>query len=139
MTTMPRDWAERGFGGSPRSRISPEAGLLVYRCWGSRTPGVGATEWGSGYFSTHKPASVLDAELRFNILDWGNGINFVSTFRLRPGFAYWLGPVAHGLHDVSLSGTQVFIDAPLGPKLELVRSTEVLKHDVYVSPRDGAA
>ena len=112
---------------------------MLFRCWGDRVAGVGSSEWGSGYFSIEKPASVLEAELRFNIVDWDNGVHFVSSFRLKAGFPYWIGPVAHGKLDMSLPGTQVFVEGPLNVKLELVQSKEVLRHDVTVGSRDGHA
>jgi hypothetical protein len=82
---------------------------------------------------------VLDAELRANIVDWGNGIHFISTFRLLPGIPYWIGPVAHGLRDESIPAEQVFVEPPLEAKLVIVRSKELLRHDVAVGPRDGRA
>jgi len=133
------DWQSKGYAQAPMLRLSGGDGLLLYRCWGERTPGVGSSEWGSGYFSREKPASVLEAEMRFNIVDWNNGVHFVSTFRLKPGFSYWLGPVAHGAGDKHLEGWQVFVEEPLAIKLELVRSREVLRHDAFVGPRDGNA
>jgi hypothetical protein len=81
MANLSFEWSSKGFASKPERRISPRGGLLIYRAWGSSS-----TEWGSGYFSLEKPASVLDAELRFNIADWGNGVHFVSTFRLKEGF-----------------------------------------------------
>ncbi len=129
-----------GFAGRPRSLISPAGGLVVYRCWGFRDAGVGSREWGTGYFSMVKPRSVLDAEVGFNLLNYDdqpgfgtNGINFVSTFRLLAGFAYWRGSIAGGIGD------QIFVEAPLGPKMLLVKSREVLRHDAFVSARDGTA
>jgi hypothetical protein len=133
------DWRAHGFARPPELRISEPSGLLLYRCWGNRTRELGSTEWGTGYFSIEKPLSALEAELRFNIVDWGNGVNFISTFRLRGGFPYWVGPVAHGEHDRSLAGSQVFVEPPLEVKLDLVRSREVLRHDIFVGPRDGTA
>lgn len=114
--------------------VAPPGGLILYRCWGGSS-----TEWGTGYFSREKPASVLDAELRFNIADWGNSIHFVSTFRLKEGFHFLHGPVEHGASDFQLAGTQVFIFGPLEVKLDLVRSREILVGDVFVSPRAGKA
>jgi hypothetical protein len=120
-------------------RVSEAPGLMLYRCWGERSPGVGSYEWGTGYFSLEKPASVMEAELRSNIVDWGNGVRFVSSFRLKPGFAYWVGPVAHGTSDARLPGSQVYVEGPLAIKLDLITSREVLRHDVFVGPRDGNA
>lgn len=133
------DWQSRGFAQAPERRVSGAGGVLLYRCWGERRPGVGSSEWGSGYFSVEKPASVLDAELRFNIVDWDNGVRFVSSFRLKPGFAYWQGPVAHGPQDLCLAGTQVFVEEPLAVKLDLLGPREVLRQDAFVSARDGHA
>jgi len=56
------DCQSKGFALAPERRTAPRGGLLMYRAWGA-----GSREWGSGYFSVEKPASVLDAELRFNI------------------------------------------------------------------------
>jgi hypothetical protein len=121
------DWKQNGFAAPPALKVAPPEGLLLYRAWGA-----GSDELGSGFFSLEKPTSVLDAELRFNIVDWSNGAHFVSTFRLRGGYTYLVGPVAHGPHDVSRSGTQVFVQAPLAAKVVLERSREVLKHDAFV-------
>ena|SRR5450755_2013197 len=86
MSRLLADWHSRGFGQAPTLRVSPGSGVKLYRCWGERTFGVGSTEWGSGYFSVSKPRTVLEAEMRFNIVDWDNGVHFVSSFRLKPGF-----------------------------------------------------
>jgi hypothetical protein len=139
MADRAAEWRSKGFAHAPALRVSTRDGLLLYRCWGDRSPGVGSSEWGSGYFSLEKPGSVLEAEMRFNIADWNNGIHFVSSFRLKRGFAYWLGPVAHGASDRHLTGWQVFVEQPLTVKLELVKSREVLRHNVFVSARDGNA
>lgn len=139
MAYQASNWQSKGFAQPPSLRVSGDDGVLLYRCWGNRSPGVGSSEWGSGYFSCEKPSSVLEAELRFNIVDWDNGVHFVSSFRLRPGFHYWLGPVLHGASDSSLPAWQVLVEQPLQVKLELISSREVLRHDVFVGPRDGHA
>ena len=128
------DWKDKGFAAAPEVKTAPVAGLVMYRAWGSHS-----SEWGSGFFSLEKPTSVLDAELRFNIADWGNGVHFVSTFRLKAGHAYFVGPVAHGAQALSRPGTQVFVHAPLEIKVALERSREVLRHDVTVVQRAGRA
>ncbi|MFG6485334.1 hypothetical protein ACG04R_01550 [Roseateles sp. BYS78W] len=126
------DWKDKGFAAAPELKTAPSQGLVMYRAWGANSG-----EWGSGYFSLEKPTSALDAELRFNIADWGNGIHFVSTFRLREGHAFFVGPVAHGPRDLSRPGTQVFVPAPLETKVILERSREVLRQDVVVVQRPG--
>jgi hypothetical protein len=128
------DWQKLGFGAPPAHRVSEGSGTLVFRCWGGQS-----TEWGTGYFSLEKPESVLDAELRFNIVDWGNGVHFVSTFRVLPGFAYMEGPVGHGGRDLRRTGTQIYIEPPLHVKLELIKSKETLRHDVFAAPGAGNA
>jgi hypothetical protein len=107
---------------------------MVFRAWGASS-----SEFGRGFFSLEKPESVLDAELRFNIADWGNGVHFVSTFRVVAGFPYLVGPVAHGRRDLSRPGTQVFIEPPAETKVVLISSREVLRHNVSVSQRGGTA
>ena len=131
---MHLDWQVKGFAAAPSCKLAPSGGLLLYRAWGASS-----TEWGSGYFSLEKPTSVRDAEYRFNIADWGNGVHFVSTFRLKEGFAYYAGPVAHGKWDLSRPGTQVFVEGPIQTKISCVSSREILRHDAIVSPRSGNA
>jgi hypothetical protein len=131
---MTMDWAAMGFGCPPERKLAPASGVLLYRVWGA-----GSTEWGSGYFSLEKPASVLDAEMRFNIVDWGNGVHFLSTFRLKGGFPYFVGPVAHGKGDVSRPSIQAFVEPPLTAKLERTGNFEILRHDVSVVQRAGRA
>ena len=133
------DWTKHGFGAPPFLKVSPAGGLLLYRCWGARSPCIGSTEWGTGYFALEKPASVLDAERKANIVGWGSGVHFVSTFRLRAGTPYWVGKVAHGRRDEAIPAQQVFVEPPLEAKLVLERSRELLTHDVVVGPRDGRA
>ena len=129
------DWQSHGYATPPESLISPkDAGLTIYRAWGGTS-----SEWGSGYFSLERPSSVLDAELRFNIADWGNGVHFVSTFRLKPGFPYFKGPVAHGGQDLSRPGTQIYVTPDIRVKVDLVHSKLVLTHDVSVVSRTGHA
>ena len=128
------NWEVKGFATPPDRKIAPTGGLLIYRAWGA-----GSSEWGSGFFSLEKPASVLDAEMRFNIADWGNGVHFVSTFRLKSGFLYFVGPVAHGKSDLFRSGTQVFVESPFVVKVERLGPFEVLRHDVSVIQRAGRA
>lgn len=129
---MSFDWRAKGFASEPAFKLAPSGGLLLYRAWGASS-----TEWGEGYFSIEKPASVLDAELRFNIADWGNGIHFLSTFRLKEGFEYFVGAVAHGKRDVSRPGTQVFVEGNIRAKIDCIASRELLRHDVTVIQRAG--
>ena len=128
------DWRSKGFASKPEKRVSPKGGLLIYRAWGGSS-----AEWGSGYFSLEKPASVLDAELRFNIADWGNGVHFVTTFRLKEGFPYHVGPVAHAACDLSKKGTQIYLEPPFVTQVERLGKMEVLRHDVSVVQRGGSA
>ena len=137
MRSQEFDWRQKGFAQPPCLQIAgPDD--LIHRCWGYRTLTLGSSEWGSGFFSIEKPLSVLEAELRFNIVDWNNGVNFVSTFRLKQGYGCWRGSVAHGKRDHALPGV-AYVQPPLQIKLQLVRSGEMLKHDVWVGPRDGSA
>jgi hypothetical protein len=120
------DWRSKGFARDPEVRRAGEDGLLMYRCWGGSS-----SEWGTGYFCATKPTSVSDAEFRYNIVDWGNCIRKVSTFRLKPHFPYFVGPVAHGEHDFSISAEQIYVEAPLAVKVELIQC-ENLKQDFTV-------
>jgi hypothetical protein len=130
--TIANDWVKKGFASPPERRIAPRGGLRMFRAWGGSS-----TEWGSGYFSLEKPTSVLDAELRFNIADWGNEIHFVSTFLLKEGFPYYAGKVAHGSGDISKKGTQIYLESPFAIQVKRIGNFEVLPHDVFVSPRAG--
>jgi hypothetical protein len=134
MNRLPFNWADKGFSAEPKMRIAPDDGLTMYRAWGGSS-----TEWGSGYFSLEKPLSVLDAELRFNIVDWGNGVRFLSTFRLKSRFPYYAGPVAHGTCDISKPGTQIFLPSPFAHMVEKMGTFEMLKQDVHVLQRTGSA
>ena len=134
MSTTLIGWRARGFGLPPSLRMAADAGLPVYRAWGG-----GSSEWGSGFFSLEKPRSVLDAELRFNIADWGNRILYVSTFLIRPGVEYWQGPVLHGEDDLSAPGTQIFVEPLITAKVLLRISGERLRQDAHVGPRAGNA
>ena len=138
MTDMLLGWSTKGFSGSPTLKTSPAGGMQIYRCWGGTS-----TEWGNpqggSYFSLHKPASALDAELRFNIADWGNQIQFVSTFLLSPGTQYWEGSVLHRKMDMSRPAAQVYVEGPVLSKMKVLVSTQPLTQDVWVSPRAGNA
>lgn len=127
-------WVKHGFAEAPEHRVAGSSGLVMYRAWGGKS-----TEWGTGYFSLEKPDSMLDAELRFNIADWGNEIHFLSAFRLKHGFPYQVGPVAHGKSDLSRPGHQVYVVGPLHQKIVLIESKKVLRHDVVVVQRAGHA
>jgi len=112
MTDLPQSrtwWLELGFQKAPIKHFS-NGNLKVYRCWGLRRKDVGSNEWGTGFFSIEKPKSVLEAEMRTNIVNYNNGVHFVSTFIIKPGIAYWQGPVAHGPKDISTPATQIYID-----------------------------
>ena len=61
------DWKALGFASQPDYRVAPNEGVVLYRCWGATS-----TEIGNGFFSMERPVSVYDAELKFNIADWGN-------------------------------------------------------------------
>lgn len=127
-------WSELGFAQPPRYHVAREP-LTLYRAWGPHTRFDGretGTEWGSGFFSLEKPRSVLDAELRANIVNYGNRACFVSTFILLPGFPYWTGPVAHGADDLRLPLTQVYVEGNLKIRLTLLQPREVLRHDAFV-------
>ena len=131
------DAGGKGFAGIPQLDKAPDGGVELFRCF----DGVNSTEWGTGYFSLEKPESVVDAEMRFNIAEWGNLIRYVSTFRLKAGFHYYKGAVEHGPRDLSRAATQVYVEPPLAIKLELISSRELLKHDAVVisNPDPGAA
>ena len=125
------NWSGKGFASAPEFRVAPPGGVFVYRCFDLTHSAD--QEWGTGYFSIEKPQSVVDAELRLNIVEeWGNLVRFVSTFRLRAGYHYWAGLIAHGDGDLRRPATQVYIEGPLRVKLEVIRSREVLKHDAFV-------
>jgi hypothetical protein len=126
-------WSTKGFWSPPRLQHAPDGGKLVYRCWGGKS-----TLWGNGFFADEKPASVRDAELRFNIADWGNTIYFVSTFRVAPGVAYWIGSVFQPRAGLPKSGLQIFISSPLATKLRVVISREPLMQgaQMIVKTRD---
>jgi len=128
------DWMLKGFARKPEKERAKKGGLLVYRAWGGSS-----SEWGSGFFSLEKPKSVLDAELRYNIADWGNKIHFVSTFKIKEGFEYYIGPVAHGKADLSIPATQVYITSPFFSQVDKPGSFEILKHDFYVISQEGNA
>lgn len=128
------NWKAKGFAHTPDRKVAPKEGVLLYRAWGG-----GSGEWGSGYFSLEKPRSVIDAELRFNIADWGNAIHFVSTFRLKQGYEYFVGAVDHAAGDLSRAGTQVWIESPFVTKIERIGTFEVLKHDAFVVQGKGRA
>jgi len=130
--TILSDWKSKGFSYPPERKVAPPNGMLIYRAWGSSS-----TER-SGYFSLEKPESVLDAELRFNIEQHGNGVHFVSTFRLKEGFEYFVGPIAHGERDLSKPASQVFVDNPI-VKVVRVGKFQVLLHDFTVVRHEGSA
>lgn len=126
--TQLADWHQRGFAAPPRQVVAKGAGTIVYRAWGGTS-----SEWGSGYFSPDRPATVSDAELRFNlVLESGNAVTFVPSFRIRPGVAYWLAPIAHGPRDICRSARQIYVPAPLPGKVELLASRLPLARDRVV-------
>jgi hypothetical protein len=129
-----KESSSNGFASDPELKFAPPGGLLMYRAWGASS-----TEWGSGYFSLEKPSSVLDAELKFNIADWGNGVHFVSTFRLKEGFPYHVGPVAHGKQDISRPANQIYLKGSWKVAVELVGRRETLRHDAAVIQKPGNA
>lgn len=120
-------WKDKGFGEEPEPKTAPEGGVMMYRCWGGSS-----TEWGTGYFSATKPASVVDAEMRYNIVDRGNAVYFVTSFRLKEGFRYVIGPVAHGPRDIFTPAVQIYVAPPLPIKIAVVTSRELLKQDATV-------
>jgi hypothetical protein len=133
-------WIDLGFQNIPDRKVATGS-LHVYRAWGERRPGTGSTEWGTGFFSMEKPKSVFDAEMRANIVNYNNGVHFVSVFKINPGVVYWQGAIAHGPEDISTPSTQIYIDPKpsLESKLTLVKSKELLKHNTFVSSFDGNA
>lgn len=124
-------WKAKGFAADPVTKVSGTDGLLLYRCWGGWSSKELPAATRDGYFCLTKPASVFEAELKYNIADWGNAVRFVSTFRLKPGFAYFEGPVANAPGDLSISSLQILVPAPVGVKVALLKR-EVLKQDVSV-------
>ncbi|MGO4715317.1 hypothetical protein [Bradyrhizobium sp. 2TAF24] len=125
------DWKAKGFAADPVAKVCGQHGLLLYRCWGGWSSKELPPAIKDGYFCLTKPASVFEAELKYNIADWGNAIRFVSTFRLKPGFAYFEGPVANAPGDLSISALQILVPAPVGVKVARL-AREVLKQDVSV-------
>lgn len=142
------DPIQLGFANSPTSKRTSNDGLIAYRAHSGLDP---KSIWGTGYFSLEKPVSVVDAELRFNIVDWGNLIRFVTTFRLLPGVSYLEGAVLHDLpkgqrdrpgqraiwtNSLSRPGTQIYVPPPLEGKLKIETFPELLKQDAFVIHRD---
>lgn len=121
------DWKALGFASQPDYRVAPNEGVVLYRCWGATS-----TEIGNGFFSMERPVSVYDAELKFNIADWGNGIHWVSTFKLQSGFAYLVGSVAHRPGEPQRPAQQVWVEPPVQGKVLLLKPRELLRHDVVV-------
>jgi hypothetical protein len=106
----------------------------VYRVGG----GPASLPLGS-FFSPLKVDCVSEAELRFNIVDWGNRCYYLATYRVRAGAEMWVGKVAHAPADIAnRSALQIYIDNPAG-KVDLVRDIQPLKQDLFVSPRAGNA
>jgi hypothetical protein len=134
MPNVMLDWHQHGFAAPPEFSHAGKGGLVVYRAWGAKS-----SEWGSGYFSLEKPESVLDAEFRFNIADWGNGIHFVSTFRIKEGMGYFQGLVGHARRDLRRRGTQIYLESPFVHAVDKIGTFEVLRHDAFVSPKAGTA
>ena len=128
------EWRRGGFALPPLERVVGVSGLTVFRCWGGTS-----TELGSGYFSLQRPSTVSEAELRFNIVDWGNAIRHVSTFLMMPGTTYWIGPIQHGSQDMRLPAWQVYMRPPLAEKVKLLGSRLPLVQDVAVQLVAGRA
>jgi hypothetical protein len=126
-------WKQKGFGEEPVYRTAGDDGLIMYRCWGGTS-----TQEGSGYFSSRRPGSVTEAELMCNVVDWNNKLRKVSTFRLKPGFGYFIGPIAHGRFDMHLKADQIFVPAPHLVKIEQVGPAETLNQDATVFIPDFA-
>lgn len=123
------DWHKKGFACPPERCVSPPQGLTLYRCFGGAS-----RELGSSFYSLEKPLSVVDAELRFNIVDWGNAVRFVSTYCLLAARVYYVGPVAHGPRDLRTAAHQVYVVDP-EHSVRVVKSGEVLRQDAFVLPR----
>lgn len=127
------DWEKRGFAEPPRYCVATGR-EIIYRVGG----GPLNLPLGS-FFSPLKVDSVSQAELSFNIVDWGNRCYYVATYRVCPGTEMWIGRVAHGRKDIAdRSAVQVFIEGPIG-RVVLQRDVEPLKQDLFVGPRAGHA
>jgi len=127
------EWQLKGFAGIPERKVAEDKGLVMYRCWGGGSKEY--PDWRKdGYFSPEKPSCVTDAELRFNIVDYGNMAYFLTTFKLTSKFLYYIGPVLHGdrvLHghrDVFIPASQIMVPHPVTVKIEFI-SRETLKQD----------
>lgn len=130
-------WRDKGFARPPQQRRAPVGGVVVYRCWGGPSSFERPDMKSDGFFSAVKPRSVVDAELRFNIADWGNRIHFVSTFRLREGFPFWVGPVFHGPFDAHRATDQLYVEPPVPPKVIWI-AKELLAYDAFVGTSGNA-
>ena len=126
------DWT-KSFAHPPK-RVVARGGEIIYRVGG----GPGSLPLGS-FFSPLRVDCVSQAELRLNIVDWGNRCYYLATYRVRLGTEMWVGKVAHGVADIAnRAALQIYIDQPAG-KVELVRDIQPLRQDLFVSPRPGNA
>lgn len=149
--TLLESWAiQNGFASTPVRVLSTGSEKLC-RVWGGSSAQLGrfftpmvldgdTLRVVAQRFPSHslgRPASVLEAELRSNIVLWGNQCAAIATFRMRPNVLMWIGEVEHGESDLSLPGLQVWLEYP-DASVTLV-SNEVLKQDRTVSSRAGHA
>jgi len=125
-----RDWMQYGFAAPPRPQVA-HTGLILYRSWG----GSNNREWGR-FFTSLRPRSVLEAEAMCNIVEWGNAVYFVSTFRVLAGTPMMVGRIAHGNRDVCIRAEQYLIEEPEGSLIRL--HCETLHYDAFVSERVAA-
>ncbi|MGH8673772.1 MAG: hypothetical protein ACREVG_05635 [Burkholderiales bacterium] len=66
------------------------------------------------WFGLQRPGSAAEAERLYNVVDYGNDVLELSTYRIPAGTQVFQGPVAGG------TGTQLYIRDPLGVRVELL-------------------
>ncbi len=104
------DDVARTFAGRAYAARTLADDLVVYRAEGSTF---------GRWFGTTKPSSAAEAERLYNIVNYGNDLLEVSSYRIPAGTVIFEGPVKGG------TGFQVYVEDPVRAGFKLL-ATEVL-------------
>lgn len=69
-----------------------------------------------------EPASAAEAEMLYNIADYGNSITTVSKYLIPEGATVYMGKVAGG------TGVQVYLRNPIAEGVELISTKPLVQY-----------
>lgn len=147
-----RNWQSFGFRQAPQLAHAGSNGVpdTLYRVWGNTSAECGNPNSPGVIFTFDQAVTRKQAEILFAVGEYGNGLIWVTEFRVASGTPLWIGQVDPGHGGALLGpppGSQVFIErlhmlqVRRGPRRRLVDDLGFpvlrLRNTDHLGPRKG--